>query len=197
MPKPRKPRRNPRRLTPEQFQALQQKWYKKAKDSGFKDIECGKDLNKFPAQTFRQSGTPWPTLLWDFSGTGGISEDDQDGSGLKGWDGVSDFSDHPKYEYFDRILAHAYTHPVSSKRRKVLLLAVDVGVTEAARRLKMQRTEASNIWEETLQMLGLPGQTRTVKDKEAEPAPVRSLSAREIAGLNLTPPKRIKDRTRG
>jgi hypothetical protein len=173
------------------FARLKAKWYAKLKRSGFKDIECGRDLNKSAGQTFRGAG-PNSHVLWEFT-------DDNFGPAGSGYDETRGIPDLDKFEYFDRIGHYAQSLPDMTRRqqrRKLACIAASQGKsrTQTAKELNMSLTYVNSIWDAMLQELNLPGskdRARMAHEPPAEPAPVRILSKQEIAKLDCTPPKDI------
>lgn len=186
-----------------EFEKLQKYWYAKLKKTGFIDIEGGRDLAQVPGQTLRGAG-PNSHVLWDFErgshgdGAGGYRAD---GTGeLQVIDETCDIGGTDKFEYFDRISHFAHSLPNQDSLMARLLIDLSSGAPgtyyrkHVARKHKTTLAKANTIWEATIQALGLPALVQKhshAAEKPPEPAPVRSLSAKEIAGLNYTPPKKI------
>jgi hypothetical protein len=175
--------------TPE-FKKLQAKWYKKLRKSGFIDIECGVDLNKVNGQTLPQGRY----ILWDFERADSEGMTEAFLERFNGWNGTDTVQDMPKYRYYEAIIDYGQSLE-DDRTKKFLLMAVDVGPTKAARKLRMSQTQARDIWSATLEQIGLPRPTRVSHEPPPEPAPVRTLTKAEIKRLQYTAPMKIKDRT--
>ncbi len=167
---------------------LQLKWYRKLRQSGFRDLEGTSDFNQFAVSTFRSQGGN-AHLSWDFERDDGYGE-----CMLNGWDGQSSTGESGNWEYYQRILDYANTLKPPSKTRTVLLAFLDKDPRRAQYKIPgISPRRAMSIWTETIKQLGLPAENKYYPPNGTEkPAPVRSLSKREIKALHLTPPRKIK-----
>src|SRR6185503_4151986 len=169
----------PIKLNSPQFEKLQRKWYKRLKREGFEDVERFQDMNKLPVSTMpRLHGS----FLYD-PDTGEIGDDVE----------VTPLAETDKAGYWREVGRKQSLMRRSDKNYKLISVFAETGTMAAAgAACGLSRTEATNRIKAWLRSHGLKeftGLSRHRVEPQPPPGPCRSLSAAEIAKLNLTPPR--------
>lgn len=202
-----------RAQTKAQFATLQAKWYRKLKDTGFEDIEGGRDLNKFSTSSFRGKAEEDKGLEFvsTSSTSGGRPFDATElflADNREVYGAATCVADTPQALLWRQIGQAIHALPGNAKHRAFLVTWSATGKqSESARRHNFTRGKARWIVDTFCAAHGFdkrrlfstakgdPVRSRTTTKAETLTPPVRHLTKREIAKLVYTPPRKTDGST--